>query len=392
MKYQPPLGSEDPNASFVDGNDALGILGSIIPAKAIEHPQRELIDLIENGGGLLLDEDDLTQVRQAVTRIHRITSTQTIYVPAEYPTVQAALEYISTKVIPYDVDVVIELQAGDHIVNIATGTILLNQPFGHKITIRGQPLNGAFPSFSEVDNANHVTVEGFLRTRFPTRIVVQGNVNGMFMQGGQIKGIENICFIGDNTNEQHGLLCGQWINDYGWGNGLLKNLWFHRLGEDGMRLNYNSSFVAQRIGATHCGNMGFRTANVSCLTVLDRIVSAYNGNIGVQIIDQSMMEIISGEADLRRNAVYGLSAHGNSNVQLGGAQAVRVQNNGSAGMVSEGRSYIKGPQSFTGGSNGTDIFANAGGYIDLLAAAVSGATLSPAANTLGNAQSFIRTA
>ena len=36
MKYVPPLGATDPNASYQDGNPEAGILGSIVPAAAIE--------------------------------------------------------------------------------------------------------------------------------------------------------------------------------------------------------------------------------------------------------------------------------------------------------------------------------------------------------------------
>ena len=36
MKYVPPLGATDPNASYQDGNPEAGILGSIVPAAAID--------------------------------------------------------------------------------------------------------------------------------------------------------------------------------------------------------------------------------------------------------------------------------------------------------------------------------------------------------------------
>jgi hypothetical protein len=49
MKYVPPLGA-NPNDPYIDGNPALGIEGTIVPAKAIEHPQREIVNVISAAG------------------------------------------------------------------------------------------------------------------------------------------------------------------------------------------------------------------------------------------------------------------------------------------------------------------------------------------------------
>lgn len=65
MKYQAPFGAVDPDASYVDDNEALEIDGSIPPAKAIEDPQRELNHLI-SFTELVPSDGDLTQVRQAI--------------------------------------------------------------------------------------------------------------------------------------------------------------------------------------------------------------------------------------------------------------------------------------------------------------------------------------
>lgn len=64
MKYQPPTGG-DANDPYVGANPAAGIVGSRIPPKAVEHHQRELVDLITKSG-LTPSEADLTQVAQAV--------------------------------------------------------------------------------------------------------------------------------------------------------------------------------------------------------------------------------------------------------------------------------------------------------------------------------------
>ena len=50
MKYTPPLNSEDPDAIYVNADPANGQEGSIIPAGALENPQREIVAAITKLG------------------------------------------------------------------------------------------------------------------------------------------------------------------------------------------------------------------------------------------------------------------------------------------------------------------------------------------------------
>ncbi|UXS33981.1 hypothetical protein FY152_17615 [Agrobacterium tumefaciens] len=50
MKYHPPYGSTDPNASYVDKDVPGAVRGSPVPAAAIETPQREIVDFILKSG------------------------------------------------------------------------------------------------------------------------------------------------------------------------------------------------------------------------------------------------------------------------------------------------------------------------------------------------------
>jgi hypothetical protein len=64
MKYnQPPGMSAD--APYIDGNRSAGTKGSVVPAAAIELPQRELVNLIAYSGQTP-DNADLDQVRKAI--------------------------------------------------------------------------------------------------------------------------------------------------------------------------------------------------------------------------------------------------------------------------------------------------------------------------------------
>lgn len=64
MKYQEPYGGAESDP-YVDGSPSLGIEGSIIPAGAVEFPQREIMNhIVVNGWDP--DEIDLAQLARAV--------------------------------------------------------------------------------------------------------------------------------------------------------------------------------------------------------------------------------------------------------------------------------------------------------------------------------------
>ena len=70
MKYAPPIGQEaqGEEAHYIDGNPELGILGSPVPAAAIEQGQRELLHVIKQAG-LTPSGEDLTQLFQAIGKL-----------------------------------------------------------------------------------------------------------------------------------------------------------------------------------------------------------------------------------------------------------------------------------------------------------------------------------
>lgn len=70
MKYAPPIGQEaqGEEAHYVDGNPELSILGSPVPAAAIEQGQRELLHVIKQAG-LTPSSEDLTQLFRAIGKL-----------------------------------------------------------------------------------------------------------------------------------------------------------------------------------------------------------------------------------------------------------------------------------------------------------------------------------
>jgi hypothetical protein len=65
MRYQQPFGISDVNAAYINGNPETGVQGSIPPAFSIEHPQREIVNMI-TASGLAPNEADLNQLVRSV--------------------------------------------------------------------------------------------------------------------------------------------------------------------------------------------------------------------------------------------------------------------------------------------------------------------------------------
>ncbi|MBD9390119.1 hypothetical protein IB237_23240 [Agrobacterium sp. AGB01] len=68
MKYNAPYGSADPNAPYVDRNTAGSAPGSKVPAAAIEHPQREIMSVIE-AAGIVPDGKKVDQLLEAIGKL-----------------------------------------------------------------------------------------------------------------------------------------------------------------------------------------------------------------------------------------------------------------------------------------------------------------------------------
>ncbi|WP_085908469.1 hypothetical protein [Kiloniella majae] len=68
MKYVPPIGKVD-DVGYVDGNPALGLEGDAVPAAALEHPMREIVQVIKDAG-LTPETGDLKQLSEAIRKLN----------------------------------------------------------------------------------------------------------------------------------------------------------------------------------------------------------------------------------------------------------------------------------------------------------------------------------
>ncbi len=90
MKYVPPIGGAEDD-SYVDANPASGIAGSPVPAAAIEHAMREVVEVI-TAVELTPSESDLTQLRQAIA----------IMIAAGIPDLTALLAHLTDTSDPHE--------------------------------------------------------------------------------------------------------------------------------------------------------------------------------------------------------------------------------------------------------------------------------------------------
>ena len=70
MEYVPPINGNiaDPDRPYVDANPGASIEGSIPPAAAVEHPMREILNVIVSAG-ITPDDADLAQLYQAIVAL-----------------------------------------------------------------------------------------------------------------------------------------------------------------------------------------------------------------------------------------------------------------------------------------------------------------------------------
>lgn len=385
------------SAEWVNANVLAGIKGSVIPADVPHDLQKEICNVIE-AGGLEQDPDDLTQLLQAIQNLTRVSQTPGIetgyfdmFVPSEYATVQLALDYLSSRDIPNDVTVRINVAAGDY--NLGpSSSIVAEHPKNDRIQIIGAPIT--FPSAATINQSTHSAAEAAIRGVWGTRFVVQGATKaGLYVKNHTLGLIKNIAFIGDNTAGQHGVLIGDWENGLGRAGARIEDCWAHRCGEDGFRANYNSEVLSLRVGGSYCGKQGTRVANGSVWTAKDEHIGVRNVQAGLLVVNASFYEGtgVNGGMTMDNNGLNGVVAYGGG-AELVLQQGSKSRNNTGYGFVAGEGAYMTnnaGTSIVGGGNSLADIAAIVMGRMHMNNAAGLGLTSSPALATVGNNNSYI---
>jgi len=91
MRYYPPYGSVDPEASYVDKDVPGAVRGSAVPAKAVEIPQREIVGVIAGAGLVPADGNQLATAIQSGGLIYAVAGGTANALTAALPLAPAAL-------------------------------------------------------------------------------------------------------------------------------------------------------------------------------------------------------------------------------------------------------------------------------------------------------------
>jgi len=221
LQYNQPYGVSDPNASYVNGNPAIGVEGSIPPASSIEYDQREIVEVInwawQNGlpGCNAPTNADLTQLRKAIqgflqARYIDTHITKTVHgAGADFANLQSALEWLGQYIITPNGQVtflVTNSKTAPGQVNswVYTQTIEINHANSNRVIISGYPLMAASPDPANISvTGYHLPGDGtnqinYLRGIYATELSFSGGVTGfmVFRDGCTLR---NLLITGSQT-------------------------------------------------------------------------------------------------------------------------------------------------------------------------------------------------
>ena len=215
MQYNQPLDQpSQPNASYIDGNPAAGIQGSIVPAASLEFDQREVVEVIMRANARGYSDfsgapcappanADLTQLRKAIEGFITsfqliIDSTITFHVHgsgADFSDLNAAMSYLRKYYITPRGHVILQCAgaqpgASAAVQYVYNTTVYFSHPNNHRISVFGAPLlapppvtpagyvlTGPSSAQRASDTAANLTM---LRTKFATELHFTGG-GGVFI-------------------------------------------------------------------------------------------------------------------------------------------------------------------------------------------------------------------
>jgi hypothetical protein len=202
MRYNQPYGTPEPPLGsyprYINGNPTTGTEGSIPPARAIDEPQIEIVEVISRAQaalaaeglpaeGLIPTHDNLHQLWDAIQALiakKYIAShiTKTVHgAGADFPDLHAALRWASEYTILSTGFLTLSIPAGQY---FYTESVEISHPQAQRIEIVGQALKGASPRYFELGvSGYHSSTDGtahinLLRSRYSTELAFTGGVNG----------------------------------------------------------------------------------------------------------------------------------------------------------------------------------------------------------------------
>nr|WP_295465181.1 DUF2793 domain-containing protein [Mesorhizobium sp.] len=301
-----------------------------------------------------------------------------------FDTIANALAWLQDWSILGTGSVSILLTAGVH--SVAAQTIA-RHPYADKISVTGANLPGAFPDNTDVV-ASIATSRTNLRAKMGTIISISGGITGFFFDS-SFGGISKIMF--DHNGAGGGSLAAV-VQRTGSTNYIECIFFGCKLGDGsgaGIAASVGGSALLRDCLVAHCdtggralqgGYIDFSVTNISFSAVLYcgyGLLAGSNGQISV-----------IGAATFSNHSNAALSVSSNSLIRLSGSAAVGFSNNQINTSANGGRIEVLSPTSMGVAVGGTSHVATLGGYI--LVPNQGSITSSPANNTVGNNNSYVR--
>lgn len=165
MKYTPPLNEEE-DASYVNGDPSTGLTGSIIPAGALENPQREIVNTITSAG-LTPSASSNAQLAQAVsTLINNSASALQTQIEGKQATVTGAATTITGS----------NLTASRALVSNSSGKVAVSDTTATELSYLHGVTSAVQTQLNNKQTANDVStaITNMLKTLFPVGSIYIG--------------------------------------------------------------------------------------------------------------------------------------------------------------------------------------------------------------------------
>lgn len=320
----------------------------------------------------------------------RSDTTYTVGSGQQFATLAAAVNWLRYKLIAPDATVTLSLTAAQHTIAADINIPHLN---GGRLVIKGQNLSGAFPTQGSL-SASAATSLATLRGVFTTELLCSSGINGIVVSRNSCVRIENLLITGTSTTAA-GIIAGDTAETalsasliYGPGSVTAKNVWCHGHGTN-VACRQGGFITAEKLGASHANADGVLANNGSYLNV-QGLISCRNGGTGLTSRDSARAEITGVQIHNNAGAGVTIAQNGSATLQTDGTWNT-IQNNTGLGVNLNG---------FGVGYCDTISFANSnnGGGSQVTCQVQSRAglpsctgitTISPAANTNGNQNSYI---
>lgn len=333
--------------------------------------------------------------------------TKTVYgAGADFVDLNAAMAWLSRRRISASGSVTLQIQAGQH---VSAATQYLSHPDGARVFVvggRGAAIptyaayarNGSSSGQRATDAAANLTM---LRSVYTRELRFTG-VSGILIEG-QWGGLTDILISGDRTASKDGLsISGRTM--------AVTGVVAHGFGNYGITVNQSGFAQIDNCAVVYCGGLGGLTADDSgtIVTVNSFVVTGCDQS-GVHAVNGGRVRVYNGTCTSSCNPLQGFNATGGGLINSS-AGTTRAELNAAAGYFATGASNINVPNAYAGGngigfyadqrsfiyaanasgSGNTNGFSSYGGsYIMNTGSTLTGASTTPAVNTVGNNNSYI---